>query len=404
VNQASKKFTVAGNLVAYFNIAGQSDRVLNSTGNDGVYTVVSAALNGSGNTEITVAETIPNATANGTIAPGGTRAMHVKGGGHHIRSNWVESNIVAGDGVAYKFESVNELFIDRLSELSPVTKASFTDCRSVRMELMDTLAWLTQPSQSLVLSNSQITVGELVSYFGPDDWEDPQLRILRWRQTRYDFTADNIHAPQTGNVLPNGDFEEGTGGWAIANLNGGAATLSVVDDPEFGGKALKLTVTSNPVRIDVAGQALSLPTNLAGGPGFFGVWLKSDPTITNALLDIDGTTQVNRNSNGLAVARIPAVGATFAPAAYIYGTGAVYFRRAHLVLGRLYNYVPGRVANRTWVSGNIERQGTAAPTSGTYKRGDIVWNSTPAASGNVGWVCTTAGNPGTWKTFGTIAP
>jgi hypothetical protein len=75
-----------------------------------VYTVVSAALN-AGNTEITVAEAIPNATANGTIAPGGTRAIHVKGGGHHIRSNWVESNIVAGDGVAYKFESVQELFL-----------------------------------------------------------------------------------------------------------------------------------------------------------------------------------------------------------------------------------------------------------------------------------------------------
>ena len=72
---------------------------------------------------------------------------------------------------------MQELFIDRLSELSPVTKASFTDCRSVRMELMDTLAFLAQPTQSLVVTNSQITLGELVSYFGPDDWEDPQIRI-----------------------------------------------------------------------------------------------------------------------------------------------------------------------------------------------------------------------------------
>jgi parallel beta-helix repeat protein len=49
----------------------------------------------------------------------------------------------------------------------------------------------------------------------------------------------------------------------------------------------------------------------------------------------------------------------------------------------------------TWAS--------AAPTVGTHKRGDIVYSTTPSASGNIGWVCTTAGTPGTWKTFGIIA-
>ena len=47
--------------------------------------------------------------------------------------------------------------------------------------------------------------------------------------------------------------------------------------------------------------------------------------------------------------------------------------------------------------------GTAAPTSGTYSVGDVVWNTAPAASGTMGWVCTTAGTPGTWKTFAAIA-
>lgn len=46
---------------------------------------------------------------------------------------------------------------------------------------------------------------------------------------------------------------------------------------------------------------------------------------------------------------------------------------------------------------------TAAPTLGTFKRGDVVFHRTPSASGNVGWICTTAGTPGTWKTWGTIA-
>lgn len=47
--------------------------------------------------------------------------------------------------------------------------------------------------------------------------------------------------------------------------------------------------------------------------------------------------------------------------------------------------------------------GTAAPVAGTYERGDIVYNEAPASAGFVGWVCTAAGTPGTWKTFGLIS-
>jgi nitrous oxidase accessory protein NosD len=66
----------------------------------------------------------------------------------------------------------------------------------------------------------------------------------------------------------------------------------------------------------------------------------------------------------------------------------------------------GRILNApTEGLGAIARQsfGTAAPVSGTHARGDIVWNTAPAASGTVGWICTTAGSPGTWKTWGAIS-
>ncbi len=46
--------------------------------------------------------------------------------------------------------------------------------------------------------------------------------------------------------------------------------------------------------------------------------------------------------------------------------------------------------------------GTAAPTTGTHNRGDRVENTTPSAGGFAGWICTTAGTPGTWKGFGAI--
>jgi hypothetical protein len=45
---------------------------------------------------------------------------------------------------------------------------------------------------------------------------------------------------------------------------------------------------------------------------------------------------------------------------------------------------------------------SAAPTTGTWVVGDIIYNTVPTAGGTMGWVCTTAGTPGTWKTFGAI--
>lgn len=54
----------------------------------------------------------------------------------------------------------------------------------------------------------------------------------------------------------------------------------------------------------------------------------------------------------------------------------------------------------SWQGWQITR--SAIPTAGTWKVGDIVWHSAPTAGGKIGWVCTAAGTPGTWKAFGDI--
>jgi len=47
--------------------------------------------------------------------------------------------------------------------------------------------------------------------------------------------------------------------------------------------------------------------------------------------------------------------------------------------------------------------GTAAPSTGTWAQGDILYNSAPTEAGAasskyvvLGWICTVAGTPGTW--------
>ncbi|NYE07277.1 hypothetical protein F4694_004062 [Bacillus niacini] len=54
------------------------------------------------------------------------------------------------------------------------------------------------------------------------------------------------------------------------------------------------------------------------------------------------------------------------------------------------------------LGGKRHHFGTAAPTTGTWAVGDIYYNTAPVAGGKVGWICTTAGTPGTWKSFGAI--
>ena len=56
-----------------------------------------------------------------------------------------------------------------------------------------------------------------------------------------------------------------------------------------------------------------------------------------------------------------------------------------------------------WLPWGPRHTASAPPTGGAWVVGDKLYDSAPAAAGTVGWVCTTAGTPGTWKTFGAIA-
>tara|TARA_B110000305_G_scaffold241028_1_gene313512 strand:- start:2324 stop:3421 length:1098 start_codon:yes stop_codon:yes gene_type:complete len=46
--------------------------------------------------------------------------------------------------------------------------------------------------------------------------------------------------------------------------------------------------------------------------------------------------------------------------------------------------------------------GTELPITGSYVKGDIIWNQNPTPSGFVGWICIRTGSPGEWKQFGQI--
>ena len=92
----------------------------------------------------------------------------------------------------------------------------------------------------------------------------------------------------------------------------------------------------------------------------------------------------------------------FEPVRYINSTAALYTVKG--LTGPVFQNGYGvRNLADTVGAAKVRLLDTAAPTSGTYEVGDIVYNSAPVAGGTIGFVCTTAGTPGTWKTFGAIA-
>jgi len=97
-----------------------------------------------------------------------------------------------------------------------------------------------------------------------------------------------------------------------------------------------------------------------------------------------------------------AASTSFQPIHYPNSTSALYTNKAFT--GSVFqNGYAVKNAGTAYSSALVRMLGTAAPTTGTYQVGDIFYNSSPTAGGYIGWVCTTAGTPGTWKTFGAIS-
>lgn len=76
------------------------------------------------------------------------------------------------------------------------------------------------------------------------------------------------------------------------------------------------------------------------------------------------------------------------------------------VVQRVNSWLPFAVTASTGFpafSGQRMEWGLAIPTSGTWSRGDVMWNTLAAAGGTPGWVCVAAGSPGTWKAMANLA-
>lgn len=97
-----------------------------------------------------------------------------------------------------------------------------------------------------------------------------------------------------------------------------------------------------------------------------------------------------------------AASSSFQPMAIPNSSGTIYSNRTFT--GPIFqNGLAIKNAGEAYSAARVQMRGTAAPVSGTWVVGDIVWADNVTAGGYIGWVCTTAGTPGTWRTFGAVS-
>jgi hypothetical protein len=61
------------------------------------------------------------------------------------------------------------------------------------------------------------------------------------------------------------------------------------------------------------------------------------------------------------------------------------------------------VSNAIEIAGTKIMTGTEKPSNGTFRQGDVMYNTNAVPTGYVGWVCVREGTPGEWKPFGQIS-
>ena len=189
-----------------------------------------------------------------------------------------------------------------------------------------------------------------------------------------------------------GDYLNGTnGGWGRKITTGKLALGSENGVPWHGGDVI---FNASP-DIDVHSQQVAgwiCAIKGTGGTyteGLTATWLGS------GTVQLSGATTVLHPGMNITIdgvtATIARIDAT---------TNIIYLWEAISVSGGAH---PITYTAPTWIEIATKVKAGAAPTTGTYSVGDVVYNTIPAAGGSIGWVCVTAGTPGTWKEFGLIS-
>lgn len=268
-------------------------------------------------------------------------------------------------------------------------------------------------------STSNLTIGTLISRGNDSSLRCNEAKNIRIHRT---FAKNNNLAPNTtqftevhyrgANRFVNGSFENLLRGWTIGT--GGTPTSTLVDSGIAGGKALQVTIS--PVNSPfVVYQTVAFNSDQVGKPWTFTGAVKTSAASGCAIrpyvsgCGVDMTTQlVNFAREGdwtiISQTFVPQTAGSCDIGAYCSSLTTAWFDEFSVCAGVIGSLSSSAMQELELNGGTITR-GSAAPLSGegTWRVGDLRFNSEPAANEYVGWICTVAGNPGTWVPFGQLS-
>lgn len=184
----------------------------------------------------------------------------------------------------------------------------------------------------------------------------------------------------------------------ICSANGTRLINNKIDTSELPSTltgAIEITAYTNGILISENEIKVNAPTrSIFFGGGDYG----SVAAVFRNNSFIQGVEGVNTaiNADTITNLTICVESTTFSSSSNLFNASAQLGSRQTFLNAGAWRY-PHKINTKTIMYGN------AIPAAGTYVVGDKIYNYTPVAGGFEGWVCTTAGTPGTWKTFGAIS-
>jgi len=342
----------------------------------------------------------------------------------YIQNMWCELQGTEGtitDGYVMRFEdSFNVIIRGTPSIQMPIADAKIKVDSTMNLFIEQLYFDPTAASVYDVIeiaADSNVTLGTIVTR-GNDGSirceESARLRIQRI------FSKNNVSITGTtqftetlytgSNLFANGSFENLMHGWTIDS--GATVTTSLVDSGVTLGKAMQCTLVSS--GNFTVHQSIAFTADHVGKPFTFTGAVKT--TTANGYITpyiygcgIDQTTSlVNLARDG----DWTIITQTFTPLSAGSCQVGVYCWALTLAQLDEFSVVPGTIGTLACssfksleVNGRSITFGSAIPTggTGTWRVGDFRYNSAPSADEYAGWVCTVAGDPGTWVGFGTLS-
>lgn len=228
--------------------------------------------------------------------------------------------------------------------------------------------------------------------------------------------------PTGGNLLPNPSFDAGFLNWATSYFGSAIGILSFGQSEITSGKqldAILTTVASSPTPVTgtvTVYQVVAIATEQVGQPFTFSAMVNAKTGAAGGYISLrlngcgvaaqEGQNKVTVGSGwGLqALTFIPTSAGNLEIGFICQNVQTFAIDAANLSQGTTAqpdtgNFQMIQLGGRTLAVAN------ASPSSGngTWKVGDIVFNSEPSAGEPLGWICSVAGNPGTWMILGPVS-